>query len=111
MPRYSVSFQWAPGEYDAEFHRLNAIIDAVAKANPGYDGVESWRSPDGRRGNAVYYWTSLEALQAFATHPAHLATRRRHRHPVRTHVGAVNRGCCDSRPSQSCRPSRSGGAH
>lgn len=78
MPRYSVSFQWAPGEYDAEFHRLNAIIDAVAKANPGYDGVESWRSLDGRRGNAVYYWTSLEALQAFATHPAHLEAKRQY---------------------------------
>jgi heme-degrading monooxygenase HmoA len=77
-PRYLVSFQWEAGEYDAEFHRLNAAIDAVAKAMPEFLGVESWRSPDGRRGNAVYYWRSLEALQAFGTHPDHLEAKRQY---------------------------------
>ena len=77
-PLYSVSFQWQPGEYDAEFHRLNAIIDSVAKASPDFAGVESWRSPDGARGNAVYYWRSLESLQEFAAHPAHLEAKRQY---------------------------------
>lgn len=78
MPLYSVSFQWVPGHYDAEFHRLNAIIDALAKASPDFAGVESWRSADGARGNAVYYWRSLEALQSFAMHPAHLEAKRQY---------------------------------
>lgn len=78
MPLYSASFQWEPGEYDAEFHRLNAAIDAVAKSMPEFVGVESWRSADGRRGNAVYYWRSLEALAAFGAHPAHLEAKRQY---------------------------------
>lgn len=78
MPLYTVSFQWEPGEYDAEFHRLNAEIDAVARALPGFRGVESWRSTDGRRGNAVYWWDSLEDLQAFAVHPTHLEAKRQY---------------------------------
>jgi heme-degrading monooxygenase HmoA len=78
VPIYSVSFQWQPGEYDAEFHRLNAEIDAVATSMADFLGVESWRSPDGTRGNAVYYWRSLEALHAFGTHPAHLEAKRQY---------------------------------
>jgi hypothetical protein len=31
-----------PGEYDTEFHRLNALIDEAATANPGFLGSESW---------------------------------------------------------------------
>ena len=51
---YSVSFIFEPGTFDARFHELNAAIDAVARATPGYVGTESWRSPDGARANAVY---------------------------------------------------------
>ena len=46
---YSAAFSFEPGEYDAEFHRLNAIIDAVARAAPGFAGVESWQAVDGGR--------------------------------------------------------------
>ena len=73
---YSVSFIFEPGTFDARFHELNAAIDAVARATPGYVGTESWRSPDGARANAVYYWESLEQLRAFSTHPLHIEAKR-----------------------------------
>jgi heme-degrading monooxygenase HmoA len=73
---YSVDFIFEPGEYDERFHELNAIIDAAAHATPGYLGVESWRSPDGRLRNAKYYWETLDALRAFSQHPQHLQAKR-----------------------------------
>ena len=46
---YIAAFHWLPGHYDEQFHRLNAEIDAVARANAGFIGVESWQSADGAR--------------------------------------------------------------
>ena len=76
---YSVSFIFEPGTYDARFHQFNALIDAAARATPGYVGAESWRSADGRRANAVYYWRSLEALREFSAHPKHAEAKREYR--------------------------------
>ena len=76
---YSVSFIFEPGEYDAHFHELNALIDAAARATPGYLGVESWRSADGRRANATYYWDSLATLREFSAHPRHVEAKRQYR--------------------------------
>jgi len=73
---YSVSFIFEAGTYDARFHELNALIDAAARATPGYVGVESWRSPEGKRANATYYWESLERLREFSRHPQHLEAKR-----------------------------------
>ena len=75
---YSASFIYEPGDYDAEFHRLNAIIDAVARALPGFRGVESWRAADATRRVAVYYWDDLETLGAFARHPIHVEAKRQY---------------------------------
>jgi len=72
---YSVSFIFEPGTYDARFHELNALIDAAARATPGYVGVESWRSADGKRANATYYWDSLEQLREFSRHPKHVEAK------------------------------------
>ena len=76
---YSVAFIYEPGQYDAEFHRLNDLIDAVARAMPGFLGAESWRSPDGKRSNACYYWSDLDSLSEFAVHPAHQEAKRQHK--------------------------------
>ena len=76
---YSVDFIFEPCDYDDRFHELNAIIDAAAQATPGYLGVESWRSPDGRLRNAKYFWESLDALRAFSQHPQHLQAKREYR--------------------------------
>ncbi len=73
---FSAAFIYQPGEYDAEFHRLNNIIQAAAEAMPGYLGVESWQSDDGTLKNATYYWSDLSALKEFSMHPSHLEAKR-----------------------------------
>lgn len=75
---YSVAFIYEPGEYDAEFHRLNHTVDEVARSLPDFIGVESWQSPGGTRRNATYFWRSLEALKSFAAHPIHREAKRKH---------------------------------
>ena len=76
---YIVAFNFEPAGDDARFNELNALIDAAAQATPGYLGRESWRSPDGVRANATYYWESLDALHGFSSHPAHLEAKRDYR--------------------------------
>jgi heme-degrading monooxygenase HmoA len=73
---YSAAFIFQPGTYDAEFHRLDALIDEVAHSLPGFLGSETWVSPDGTIKNATYYWTDLETLRAFSKHPDHLEAKR-----------------------------------
>lgn len=73
---YIAAFHWLPGQYDEQFHQLNARIDEVARANPGFIGVESWQSADGSRRCATYYWRDLESLEAFSRAPAHLEAKR-----------------------------------
>jgi heme-degrading monooxygenase HmoA len=75
---YSAAFIFEPGEYDAEFHRLNALIAAAAKASPGYLGTESWQAPAGSLRNVTYYWRDLESLQAFSRDPSHLEAKRQY---------------------------------
>jgi antibiotic biosynthesis monooxygenase (ABM) superfamily enzyme len=51
----SAAFIWEPGIYNAEFLALNALIEEAANSVPGYLGVESWTSEDGKRNNATLY--------------------------------------------------------
>jgi len=75
---YSAAFIFKPGTYDDEFHRLNDLIDAAANATEGYLGAETWKSPDGKMFNAIYYWETLEALQEFSRHPTHLEAKKQY---------------------------------
>src|SRR4030066_1801705 len=75
---YSAAFIFEPAQYDAEFHCLNAVIDSVARSLPGFLGVESWQSADGRRRNATYFWDNLDTLEAFSAHPAHQEAKRQY---------------------------------
>ena len=75
---FSAAFIWEPGSYDAEFNELNAIIDAVAKASPGFIGVEEWASDDGKRRNAIYYWETMDGLKALGTHPSHIEAKQKY---------------------------------
>jgi len=75
---YSAAFIFKPGTYDDEFHRLNGLIDAAAKATDGYLGAETWQSGDGKVLNATYYWESLEALKSFSHHPHHLEAKKQY---------------------------------
>lgn len=75
---YIAAFIYAPGQYDEEFHRLNGIIDAIAKSLPGFLGAESWQSTSDARRNATYYWSDLDTLKQFASHPAHQEAKRQY---------------------------------
>ncbi|HVK94792.1 MAG TPA: DUF4188 domain-containing protein [Noviherbaspirillum sp.] len=75
---YSAAFIYEPGEYDAEYHRLDALIDEVARTMPGFIGAETWVSVDGKKKNATYYWENMDALKAFSTHPRHMEAKRQY---------------------------------
>lgn len=75
---FSAAFIWEPGSYDTQFNELNAIIDAVAKASPGFIGVEEWASDDGKRRNATYYWETMDGLKALGTHPSHIEAKQKY---------------------------------
>lgn len=75
---YSAAFIYEPGQYDADFHRLNERIAEVARSMPGFLGQEAWQSADGKLNNATYYWASLDDLQVFSNHPQHLEAKRQY---------------------------------
>jgi heme-degrading monooxygenase HmoA len=72
---WSSTFIFAKKQFDAEFHRLDAIIAEAARAIPGYLGEESWENAATGLVSNVYYWSSLEAMRALMEHPAHLRAK------------------------------------
>jgi heme-degrading monooxygenase HmoA len=72
---YSSTFIFAKGQYDDDFHRLDQVIADTAKSIPGYLGEESWESEATGLISNVYYWDSLESLQALVRHPKHLEAK------------------------------------
>jgi heme-degrading monooxygenase HmoA len=77
---YSATFIFAKKQFDDEFHRLDETIAAAAKGMSGYLGEETWENPATGLVSNVYYWSSLEALQALMSHPAHLQAKASHAH-------------------------------
>lgn len=74
---YTSTFTFAMGEVGEEFHALDKTIADVAKSIPGYLGEEAWENSSTGLISNVYYWDSMEALQALMSHPAHLEAKRR----------------------------------
>ena len=72
---YSSTFIFAKKQFDDDFHRLDEAIAAAAKNLPGYLGEESWENAATGLVSNVYYWSSLDALQALMSHPAHLQAK------------------------------------
>jgi heme-degrading monooxygenase HmoA len=72
---YSSTFIFAKRQFDDEFYRLDAAIAAAAKSMPGYLGEETWENAATGLVCNVYYWETLEALQALMQHPAHLQAK------------------------------------
>lgn len=63
----------------------------LARAQPGFLGVESARGPDGF-GITVSYWDSEEAIRAWRDHPEHVAARAEGRtHWYESHTTRVAR--------------------
>ena len=75
---YSSTFIFAKKQYYDEFHRLDAVIAAAAKEIPGYLGEEVWENTSTGLVSNVYYWESLDALQALVHHPKHLEAKAAH---------------------------------
>ncbi|WP_051377810.1 antibiotic biosynthesis monooxygenase family protein [Derxia gummosa] len=74
---FTSTFTFLPGDYDAEFHALDAVIAEAARGIDGYLGEESWENPATGLVSNVYYWRTREALDALMTHPAHIEAKRR----------------------------------
>lgn len=74
---YTSTFTFAMGTVDEAFHALDRAIAEAAKSIPGYLGEEAWENPSNGLVSNVYYWDSMEALQALVHHPAHLEAKRR----------------------------------
>ncbi|MEF7615229.1 antibiotic biosynthesis monooxygenase [Aquincola sp. MAHUQ-54] len=72
---YASTFIFAKKQYDDEFHRLDEAIATAARAIPGYIGEEAWENAATGQMSNVYYWASLEALQALMQHPRHLEAK------------------------------------
>ena len=75
MTVYSSTFIFAKKQFDDEFHRLDQLIAAAAKALPGYLGEEAWENTATGLVSNVYYWSSLASLQQLMQHPAHLQAK------------------------------------
>mgnify|MGYP002351412631 CR=1 FL=1 len=73
---YSSTFTFAKREFDDAFHALDNVIAQTARAIPGYVGEESWENASTGLISNVYYWETMEALQALMQHPAHLEAKR-----------------------------------
>jgi len=74
---YTSTFTFAKREFDDEFHALDNTIAQIARAAPGYLGEESWENPSNGLVSNVYYWETMESLQALMAHPAHIAAKQR----------------------------------
>lgn len=72
---YSSTFIFAKKQFDDEFHRLDQEIAQAAKNLPGYLGEEAWENAATGVVSNVYYWSSLEALQALMSHPTHIKAK------------------------------------
>ena len=74
---YTSTFTFAQREFDDEFLTLDNVIAQAARSTPGYLGEESWENTSNGLVSNVYYWQSMESLQALMKHPAHIAAKQR----------------------------------
>ena len=74
---FTSTFTFAKGQYDDEFYALDNVIAQVAKSIPGYLGEETWENHQTGLISNVYYWESMEALQALMKHPSHIQAKQR----------------------------------
>jgi heme-degrading monooxygenase HmoA len=73
---FTATFTFAKREFDDAFHALDQVIAETARSLPGYLGEESWENATTGLVSNVYYWDSMEALQALMEHPSHQAAKQ-----------------------------------
>jgi len=74
---YTSTFTFAKREFDDAFHALDDVIAQIARSTAGYLGEESWENPSSGLISNVYYWETMESLQALMKHPAHIDAKQR----------------------------------
>lgn len=74
---FAAQFIFRPGDYDEEFHRLDASIDEYAASLAGFLGVERWLSADGITKNSIYYFDSMETITKFARFEDHREAKKK----------------------------------
>ena len=67
----SATFIFAKKQYDAEFERLDAQIEAAATSHSEYRGKDSWVNTDKGLRAVVYYYESRAGLAALKNIAAH----------------------------------------
>lgn len=67
----SATFIFDKKQYNHAFYALDNAIAAAAKETEGYLGEESWENAKTGRVCNVYYWQTMESLQALMQHPKH----------------------------------------
>jgi heme-degrading monooxygenase HmoA len=74
---YTSTFTFAKRDFDDEFHAIDNEIARIAKSIPGYLGEESWENASTGLISTVYYWETMEALEALVKHPMHITAKQR----------------------------------
>ncbi len=69
------TFIFEKKQFDQEFYKLDQAIAEFAKQTVGYLGEEAWENVETGRISNVYYWETMEGLQALINHPQHLEAK------------------------------------
>ncbi|WP_438019604.1 antibiotic biosynthesis monooxygenase [Sorangium sp. So ce315] len=77
-PYYAVIFTSRRTPGDDGYGATGERMEALAREQPGFLGVESVRSADGH-GITVSYWRDLESIRAWRQHEEHRAAQARGR--------------------------------
>ncbi|MGO9227935.1 MAG: antibiotic biosynthesis monooxygenase family protein [Bryobacteraceae bacterium] len=95
-PYYAVIFTSVRTQGDAGYAETAARMEALARAVPGYLGIESARGADGF-GITVSYWASQAAIAEWKRHLEHRAAQARGKRDWYAHyeirVAKVERAC------------------
>jgi heme-degrading monooxygenase HmoA len=79
LPYYAVIFTSLRREApDDGYAEVAARMEELARAQPGFLGVESARGSDGL-GITVSYWATLDAVTAWSRHAEHVLAQKRGR--------------------------------
>ncbi|MFK7778686.1 MAG: antibiotic biosynthesis monooxygenase [Gimesia sp.] len=74
-PCYAVIFTSTRTECQEGYEETAARMEELARRQPGFLGIESFRSPE-NKGVTISYWKDLSAIQAWKQNPEHLIAQR-----------------------------------
>ena len=72
-PPIKLDYESAAGKKLGVVHTPDFFVIRDAEA-----GWEEWKTEDGKRRNATYYWENLESLKALSAHPKHIEAKQKY---------------------------------